>query len=247
MAQERHYTVVGFFVMIALCIVLFGSGYLYHLNLQSKSQTYVMFFNGALTGLGATSTVAYRGVKIGEVKLIEVTENAARTRVEIPVYVSFFVEESFSIKERPIDLLIKEGVVASISQPNLLSGVAQIDLIESNIPRSGKQKYYRKLPIFPTKPTETLTTIDETLKMIQKTGNDISKFIQSKEVHDTIVSAQAMADNLQQMATKINDNTSPVVASLFQTMTQISKTAYSVQNLSDYVARHPESLLRGKP
>lgn len=247
MVQERYYTVVGFFVMIALGIVILGSGYLYHLHLQSKSQTYVMFFNGTLTGLGATSTVAYRGVKIGEVKFIEVTEDASRTHVEIPVYVSFFVEDRFGFKERPIDLLIKKGVVASISQPGLLSGVAQIDLLESNTPRSVKQKYYRNYPIFPTKLSENPTTIDETLKIIQKTVKDISNFIHSKEVRETIDSAKAMADSLEQLASKINNNTSPVVAYLTQTLTQISKTAYSMQNLSDYLSRHPESLLRGKP
>lgn len=247
MVHERYYTFVGVFVVVALSLLVLGSGYLYQMYQGTKSQTYVMFFNGSLTGISATSKVAYRGVTIGEVKLIEITENTAKTKVEIPIYVNFYVEKRFASTIRPIELLIKKGVVANISQPNLMSGAAQIELIETNSPPTGQQKYYRKFPIFPTKAVEIPTTFNDTLKAIKTTVKEFGDFIHSKEVRDTIDSTKAMADSLEKLANTINQNSNPFFSSFMQTLAQFSKTANSMQNLSDYLSRHPESLIRGKP
>ncbi len=51
-----------------------------------------MFFKGSLTGLEASSIVTYRGVRIGQVTAIEITENKAKSEVEIPVYVQFLLK-----------------------------------------------------------------------------------------------------------------------------------------------------------
>ena len=247
MVHERYYTFVGVFVVVALSLLVLGSGYLYHLYQETKNQTYVMFFNGSLTGISDSSIVAYRGVKIGEVKLIEITENDTKTNVKIPVYVNFYVEKRFGITVRPIELLIKKGVVANISQPSLMSGAAQIDLIETDSPPTGQQKYYRKVPIFPTHAVENPTTFNDTLKTIRTTVKEFGDFIHSKEVRDTIDSTKAMADSLEKLANKINQNSTPFLSNFTQTLTQVSKTANSLQNFSDYLSRHPESLIRGKP
>ncbi|CEG56277.1 MlaD family protein [Legionella fallonii] len=247
MVHERYYTFVGVFVVVALSLFVLGFGYLYHQYEETKNQTYVMFFNGSLTGISASSAVAYRGVKIGEVKLIEITENEAKTNVEIPVYVNFYVETRLGITIRPIELLIKKGVVANISQPSLLSGAAQIDLIETNSPATGQQKYYRKIPIFPTNAVENPTTFNDTLKTIRTTVKEFGDFIHSKEVRDTIDSVKSMTDSLEILANTINQNSTPFFSNFAQTLAQVSKTANSLQNLSDYLSRHPESLIRGRP
>ncbi|KTC84509.1 MlaD family protein [Legionella brunensis] len=247
MRHERFYTLVGVFVIGAICLMLLGAAFFYEEYKRAQVQTFVMFFKGSLKGLGPAAPVTYRGVKIGEVKNIEITENKAKTQVRIPVYVQFFVEKRFGFTQDPIHLLINNGYVANITKPNLISGVAEVELVQSTSQRPFKQTYYRGYPIFPTRNTvEKYTSIDEALNAAKKTLEDISELVRSKDVRDTIVSARIMAESLDKLAISLNQNVPTVAAYLNQTLKQIGNAAYSTQNLTDYLSRYPESILRGK-
>lgn len=247
MRQERLYTLVGFFIGGALILTLLTAIFLYDVYLHKKIETYVMFFKGSLKGLETSSTVTYRGVKIGEVKRIEITENISNNKIDIPVYVQFFVEKKIGLHQNPVQLLINNGYVANITKPNFLSGIADIELIQSTLKQKFIPAKYHGYPIFPTKnKAEEYTTLDETLKAAKKAFEDISEFVNSKEIRETIDSAGAMADSFYKLANNIDQNLPTVVAYLNQSLKQISSAAYSTQNLTDYLSRYPESLLRGK-
>lgn len=247
MGQERYYTWVGLFVAGALLIITFGAIFIYDQYLQAKVETYVMFFKGSLTGLDTTSIVTYKGVKIGKIRLIELTENPAGTEVEIPVYVDFFVEKKFGTHPNPIKLLIDKGIVANISSANLLTGVSGIKLIMSNAPQKYDLTYYRGYPIFPTKRhVVKASSISDALTAAKKTLKDISDFVHSKEVKDTLESTQKMAHSLDNLALALNKQLPISLLYLNGSLKQFSKTAYSTQNFVDYLSRHPESLIRGK-
>ncbi|KTD18303.1 MlaD family protein [Legionella jordanis] len=247
MRHERFYILVGVFVVGALCLMLLGAAFFYEEYKRSQVQTFVMFFKGSLKGLVASAPVTYRGVKIGEVKVIEITENKARNQVRIPVYVQFFVEKTFGFSQDPIHLLINNGYVANISKPNFITGVAEVELIQSSSPRTFKQTYYHGYPIFPTQNTiEKYTTLDEALKAAKKTFEDISALVRSKEVRDSIAAAERMAQSIDQFTQNLNQSVPGVIAYLNLSLKQISNAAYSTQNLADYLSRYPESLLRGK-
>ncbi len=109
MRSEKFYTWIGLFVVGAFILMIMGSVFFYQEYKHNKLQMYVMFFKGSLQGLNSTTSITYRGVKIGEVKLIEITENKARNKVMIPVYVDFFVENNFGLTQNPIHLLISKG------------------------------------------------------------------------------------------------------------------------------------------
>ena len=55
-----------------------------------------------------------------------------------------------------------------------------------------------------------------------------------------------MTDSVQKLTNKLDENAPPVIAYLAQSFSQFSKAAFSAQNLTDYLLRHPESLLRGR-
>lgn len=247
MRHERFYTLVGLFVTGAIALMLLGAAFFYEEYKRAQVQTFVMFFKGSLRGLIVTAPVTYRGVKIGEVKLIEITENKAKNQVRIPVYVQFFVEKSFGFSQDPVHLLINNGYVANIAKPNLLTGVAEVELVQSTATRAFKQTYYHGYPIFPTRNTiEKYTTIDDALNTARQTLEDISKLVRSKEVRDTLEAARVMADSIDKLAGSLNQNIPSVTAYLNQTLKQIANAAYSTQNLTDYLSRYPEALLRGK-
>ncbi|KTD21190.1 MlaD family protein [Legionella londiniensis] len=247
MIQDRMYTLVGILVIGAIALLMLGATYFYRAYYQQKMETYVMFFNGSLEGLEARSIITYRGVKIGEVTKIEITENPVNNTVEVPVYVQFFVERTIGFQHNPVKLLIDQGYVADISKPNLITGVASIQLIESGTPVRTQRKFYREYPIFPTTLiVEKHTSVDETLKEARKALEDIREFIKSREVTETIQSIKDMTRSIDKLASNLNQNVNPLISYLNQSLEQISKAAYATENFMDYLSRYPESLLRGR-
>jgi ABC-type transporter Mla subunit MlaD len=248
MGQNRFYTLVGIFALGSLALMLFGGTLAYKNHLQSKIQTYVMFFKGSLKGLDVSTPVTYRGVKIGQVHSIEITENKAGNHVIIPVYVEFYVEKRSSFSKNPIHLLILNGFVADIGKPNFLTGISDIEIIQlKQIPKQIKQTYYQKYPVFPTRNTvHKVVSLGDTLKAARRMFNTINDLVQSKEMHQTIDSTKSMVDSVNALSQKIDLYLPSVVAYLNQSLKNISDAAESTQNLTDYLSRNPESLLRGR-
>lgn len=248
MRQNRFYTLVGIFVLGSMVLMIFGATLIYKNHLQSEVQTYVMFFKGSLKGLDISTPVTYRGVKIGEVKLIEITENKAGNNVVIPVYVEFFVEKTLGFSTNPINVLIANGFVADISKPNFLTGIADIELVKvTPLPAKIQQKYFRSYPIFPSRNTvDKYSSIDDSLKAANKMFNNISELIKSKELHQTINSTRMMVDSMNELARNADQYLPSITAYLNQSLKKIGNAAESTQNLTDYLSRNPESLLRGK-
>ncbi|WP_367607561.1 MlaD family protein [Legionella sp. W05-934-2] len=247
MQNERYHTVVGIFVVGALLIILMGTIYLYREYQRSQRQTFVMFFKGSLNGLVAGAPVTYRGVKIGEIRLIEITENTVANKVKLPVYVQFFVEKSFNFSQDPVSLLIKNGYVANVTKPNLLTGIAQIELIQvPDLPQVTIGSY-RGYPLFPTRNSlEEYTTIDDALATAQKTLEDISQFFQSKLLKDTIQSTKAMTNSVDNLARDLNQNVPSLAKSAENSLNEIESAASSAKNLANYLSRNPESVIRGR-
>ena len=247
MQNERYHTFVGIFVAGALLILLTGTIYFYREYQRAHRQTFVMFFKGTLNGLVAGAPVTYRGVKIGEIRLIEITENLDKDNVKLPVYVNFFVEKSFNFSQDPINLLIKNGYVANITKPNLLTGIASIELIQAPNFIKNTTGSYRDYPIFPTRNTiEEYTSIDEAITTAQKTLEDISKFFQSKQLKDTIQSTKEMTNSVDKLARDFNQRVPGLAITTEQSLNEIESAASATKNLANYLARNPESLLRGR-
>lgn len=248
MLEDKRYTLIGFFISGAVLLLAIAGLFSYTQYLHGKVETYVMFFKGSLNGLEMKSPVIYRGVKIGEVKRIELTATKSNTNVSIPVYVEFFVEKSFVQRNNPIQILIDNNIKASIGAPNLLTGVANIELNKSEIkPKTTTTRRFRDTLIFPTEIlNDDENNTADTFKAARKTLNDVSAFIRSKELKDMINGIQKMSNNLSVLANTI-DSRVPGTSKLIQeTLSQWIKTGYNTQNLTDYLQRHPESLIRGK-
>lgn len=272
MRQERLYILVGLFVGGAICLSVLTALYIYDEYLHEKVETYVMFFKGSLAGIHVTSDVTYRGVKIGEVKLIEITENTEKSQIKIPVYVQFFVERKFVGKQNPIQLLINRGYVANIRKPNFLTGIASIDLIRGPVSYKTSLTHYNGYPIFPTNNTgEDYTTLDDAIRAAKQAFQDFSNLVQGARVKGVLDATSTMAHSVDKMVqdidklipptladfsgslkevsalvTDLDQLMAPALANFSQGMRQLSDAANSTQNLTDYLARHPESLIRGK-
>ena len=82
--------------------------------------------------------------------------------------------------------------------------------------------------------TKTLNNSD---KLINQINTDIAP-----EFKNTLTEAKGTLANAQ----RVLNQDSPAQAELIDALKQVSKSARSVGELSDYLERHPESLIRGK-
>lgn len=248
MRLERFYTLVGLFVGGAAILLITCGLFIYNTYLHKKEGTYVMFFDGSLTGLDVASPVTYRGVKIGEVNYIELTEDKTEQEIKIPVYVQFYIEKSFVGKKNPVQLLIEQDFVAQIKQPNFITGNSSIEIIKTVHSLGAKQSSsYHDYPIFPTRVIDHQPmSMNVVLKTANKTLIEISEFFRSAKFRNTFDATTEMAHNLEKLSNNL-DQSIPGFINLFdRSLVQFSSASNSMQNLTDYLAQHPESLLRGK-
>jgi paraquat-inducible protein B len=88
----------------------------------------------------------------------------------------------------------------------------------------------------------TMATLDDTLKNADRMIRQIDGTI-APEISATLKEAQGAMKNAKDVLAQ----DAPLQSDLSTTLLQLSRAAKSVSALVDYLERHPESLLRGKP
>ncbi len=241
-------TIIGFFVIGAV-VILIAIG-IYQSEKQSliKERTYVLFFSGSLKGVHPGSPVTHRGVKIGEVKDIVMEFNPKDGDITIPIFVQFYEIKDRQYREKTnLKMLIQRGLRAKLESYSMIPSEVGIEI-----------NYYPNTPVhlthikteYPEIPTlETATGGDQiaaTLKEIEETFKNLKEITSSPEIMNTIKTINKTATNADKLVTDLNNHVDPVLANLTDALKNTSHAAYSLREFADYVSRHPESLIKGK-
>ncbi|MDP3876889.1 MAG: MlaD family protein [Methylobacter sp.] len=171
-----------------------------------------------------------------------------------------------------IALLVSKGLRAQLQTGSLLTG--QIFIALDLFPQSKivMHKNETGLPEFPTTPNsmnqiinsaqavmdkisklplETMSSeINKTLESLQQTSKAATKTLTTADgtlstADKTLISADKAMSSAQKVLTTLEPG-STTQYELNQLMQELTQTASSVKQLSDYLAEHPESLIRGK-
>jgi len=57
----------------------------------------------------------------------------------------------------------------------------------------------------------------------------------------------AVQESLNRLDRNLLDDSAPMQRNVEQTMTELQRAAQALRTLGDYLQRHPEAILRGKP
>jgi paraquat-inducible protein B len=87
-----------------------------------------------------------------------------------------------------------------------------------------------------------MATLDDTLKNADRLVRQLDGTI-APQISDTLKEAQGAMKN----AKEVLGQDAPLQSDLSATLLELSRAAKSVNALVDYLERHPEALLRGKP
>lgn len=172
---------------------------------------------------------------------------------------------------RLIDSLVAHGLRAELKSGNLLTGQKYVDL-DMHADAPAEKVWWNEQPsVFPTvsngldeiqdsmgsiarklskvpfdqisyRLLSTMRSLEQTLKSTDQLMRHVDGNI-APQVQATLAEAQAAMKNAKDLLAQ----DAPLQSDLGATLLQLSRAAKSVTALVDYLERHPESLLRGKP
>lgn len=241
-------------------------------RIYTKTLKYVMHFTGSLRGLALDAPVQLRGLPIGKVTDITLEIDEKTAEIRVPVIVELELERirkinnlaNISDKEL-IDQLIEKGLRAQLQTGSLLTGQLLVDLDFYPNTKISYSHYHNLYPEFPTMQssfdqfTRTANVIldkisklplEETTRQLNQTLSSVQTT--SKAATDTLKAGQHSFDKLDgtltsaQQVLKGFEKGSTTQYQIEQLLLELTETASSLKQLTDYLEQHPEALVRGK-
>ena len=238
--------------------------------------TTVLYFDQSLRGLSQGAPVDFRGIVLGEVRSVGVEFDPVKKSFRMPVTVDMYPARLGRAFQKTIDegqrnsagsqvleRMVARGLRGQLRTGNLLTGQLYVAL--DFFPNAAQvkldlSKETVELPTVPNSLDELQTQLasiarkldkvpfDEigvNLRDTLKSANVLLKQLDSQvvpEMKDTLGAARKTFSTADQILQK----DSPVQSDLREALQQLTQTMQSLNALSDYLERHPESLLRGK-
>jgi len=241
-----------------------------------KKVRWLLNFDGSVRGLSVGAPVEFRGIEVGEVIDIKLEFDYNTMEFRIPVVVELEPErikttgKEMTDRRKRIEILAEKGLRAQLKLGNLLTGQLYIDLDvypDEPLKKVLWDEEYPELPTIPT-PLEEITKsvtrivdkldripleqigndLRETLAHLNKSTEQLSKLMQNL---DKTVAPAATATLEQSQTTLVKldrllDAESPTGHELKRALSELADAAHNINVLTDYLGRHPESLLYGK-
>lgn len=264
MKREPNKKAIGLFLVIgfALFLGLIGKSVFNKMRADTKDMV-VMYFSESLQGLSEGAPVVFQGVELGKVTRIVLVTNKNDLNFRVAVYVRFKDTEVISEgslweklfnKNKDLDfldLMIKEGLRARLASQSYLTGQLRIDLVmlpdtEVKMFESPKKENIPQIPTVLSKKEELSRGLDG-LK-IQEMVSQINHVtdVLGKELPVLLPALRESSQNLDKTLSKVAGSSDETISNLNETLRDVSDAAKSLQNLADYLERHPESLIQGK-
>jgi paraquat-inducible protein B len=223
-------------------------------------QTYVLVFRQSVRGLASGAPVEFRGVPIGEVVAVDPEFDVGTADFWVTVTIRIdprlgvkFVDEGAgdrtAERRRLVEVMMSRGFRAQLRSGSLLTGALYVafDLFPDAPPATVDWTQHPvQLPTVPGELEGLEASVGRIVKKvdsmpIQQIGQRLNKAIADLDL--TLVSARGTLDS----ADKIVQPDSALSEQLGSTLQELSRAARGLNGLLDYLERHPESLVRGKP
>ena len=265
MKKEPNRKIVGLFLLIGfgLFLCLIGKSVIDKMQSDTKDLA-VMYFDESLPGLSEGAPVIFHGVEVGKVARIVLVTNKDDLNFHVAVYVRFketdvisegsLWEKLWNKEKEEFDFLtimIKEGLRARLASQSYLTGQLRIDLVmlpgtEAVMFDSPKTDNIPQIPTVLSQKEELVRglnriKIQETLEKINTVADTLGK-----ELPVLIPTLTKSAENLDQSLSKIAQSSEDTMSNLNESLRNVSDAAKSIENLTDYLEQHPESLIKGK-
>jgi paraquat-inducible protein B len=236
----------------------------------------VMNFNQSLRGLSVGAQVDFRGIVLGQVTSIGVEYDPKIRNFTMPVTMNLYPDrlrrrthEALPAPGTPssndlLQALVRHGLRGQLRTGNLITGQLYIALdMFPNAPKAtvDAARDPLELPTMPNSLDELQLQIADIAKKLDKVpfdqiGTNVNKALEHADklfsqldsellpqARDTLAAAKQTFGS----AERTLQQDSPLQSDVHQALQELTRTLQSLNALSDYLERHPESLVRGKP
>ncbi|MFX1684619.1 MlaD family protein [Paraburkholderia sp. A2RI-6] len=238
-------------------------------------QRVVMYFNQSLRGLSVGAPVDFRGIVLGQVTGIGIEYDPKERNFTMPVTMDLYpqrlarrIHGEAPVPGTPqgqelVKRLVARGLRGQLRTGNLITGQLYVAL--DIFPKAPAAKVDfdhvpMELPTIPNSLEELQAQVADIAKKLDKIpfdqiGNNLNDSLKNAnelfgKVNDEIL--PQMRGTLDQAQKTFNaaqstlQQDSPLQSDVHQALQELTRTLQSLNALSDYLERHPESLLRGK-
>ena len=256
MQKNKTYKIVGLFVLTGFLVF---SAIIFHYVgkkfTSDDSQYVVLYFVESIQGLNVGSSVVFKGVEVGQVSKISLITNLQNGTFKMPVFITFKQNRSFQMKDgkeaSPKEILhslIEKGLRARLISANYLTGQLMIELdMDPSVPAilrgTGE---HMEIPTV----ISSIGMISKDLQEIPFRENMMQLGNLLKELDDKLPPIMDNMYNITAKTDKLLDSQATraekTINNFNAMVEQMSRAGRSVQNLADYLERHPEAMLQGK-
>lgn len=250
MAKQPNRRLIGLFLVIGLAVFLVIIGFLLQNKLfGSRGNEVVMFFEESINGLNVGSPVVLKGVKIGEVSKIDIVIDTETLDFSIPVYArmnSKGISSTMHYNDgrEVLGALVEKGLRARLASQSYVTGQL---MIEFEMLPDTPVKYHENVSI-PEIPT-ALSTLGELSRGLQKMplAEGVKNFNDFfKGLNQSMPDINKIIEDIEKVVTRNRGTSTEVLNNFNDAAVNVSRAAKSMQNLTDYLERHPEALIKGK-
>lgn len=238
--------------------------------------TSVFYFDQSLRGLAPGASVDFRGLVLGEVRSVGVEYDPVKNNFRMPVTVELYparlgkrfqqtlaADPDQKVGPELLERMVAGGLRGQLRTGNLLTGQLYVAL--DFFPAAPKVKLDiaqspLEMPTIPNSLEELQTQLSSIARKLDKVPFDEI----GKNLNSTLRNANALFKQLDMQvmpemkatldsakhtfasAELLLQKDAPLQSDLREALQQMTQTMQSLSELSDYLERHPESLLRGK-
>lgn len=260
MKQEPNKSLIGIFLIAGILAFGFIVGRIvWQKYIEVKDNVFVMYFEESLQGLNEGAPIVFQGVEIGKVSSIKIIADEDNLKFHVAVYSHFKSAGVLSNKDDQktlnknqqdlIKVLIERGLRARLVTQSYLTGQLMIELVmlpgtEGLI--NSEEINFLQIPTVLSKGGVIEKGLDnlKIREMIDRLEKVWSIF--EKELPILMPALRNSATNLSKTLSQTAAKGRETLNYMNKTMQDISDAARSLQNLTDYLERHPESLISGK-
>jgi paraquat-inducible protein B len=208
--------VVGAVVLLVVGVLLFSGGTFF-----TRKNTFVMYFDAAVTGLSVGAPVRFRGVQIGEVSEIVALYDSTNDDILIEVLVEITPGHITDIATRTavrptspaqdiVNALVKRGMRASLQVQSMVTGLLYVELDfhpDTPVKLLGLNGQYVELPTVPSTMEQLFANVKSAIQDLGKLPLDqlLKELIATFDRVNAILNAPEMDRALANIGTILED------------------------------------------
>ena len=255
MSQRANPLAVGLFFAGAIALLVavlffFGAG-----DVFRKSERFVVYFDGSITGLKVGAPVTFQGVQVGQVVDIRLSMSSDNENIVIPVLIDInrkkfteFADNDDNLRAR----MIERGLRAQLKLQSVLTSLLLIELDfypGSPLRLRNLDSEYPELPTIPAPLQALMRNMDELNlpELIHTTRNailGIEKLVNHPDAQASVTALNQLLQHADEAVQHFDHETVPAVQELRKTLSQVAVVSADIHERYPALATELELALK---